>query len=382
MPAFSDDAQNAVNAIAKSCRALQTSLDKTGYLNLASLLLEFQSQTGSSLSAIENYGTDVHFAEAIKWFVAAANSWNKHVYACLRTGNGEIQHVGRNVKLVLYAGEFTQELDEFQDTMSASESSPLRSLQSMQSMLEYYQTLVMELQSSLSFLSRTVEFQIRKQIYVKRIEGLQYRIRQLEFGFETAGAAWGDQRSLSNVALQWRQEEARIALEREQQRKRMETIQEQLRIKAKQAEEEAAMLAREEEYKQELELERVRAWEKEWEASLREAKRENAALRMKLRRESRQVGALIELDAWNSSSDAVEPWAIFYEDDRIDNFLSGLFESQTLSPEPRRESSFGNFFFGRTDIAEYHIAPRATTPNHLFPSDSFMNLLPRPKSAS
>jgi hypothetical protein len=338
MPAFSDDAQNAVDAIAKSCRALQTNLARTHPHNFGSLLLEFHSETTSSLWAIENYGTDVHFADATEWFVAAANYWNKHVYACLRFGNGEIQHVDRNVKLVLYGGEFTQELDEFQDTMSASESSPLRSLQSMQYMLEYYLTLVNELQATFSSLPRSVEFDIQRQIYAKRVEDLQYRIRQLEFGFETAGAAWEEQRSLSSVALQWRQEEERITLGREEL-KRIQAVREQQRIEAEQAREEAARLAREDEHQQNL-----RKKEREL-AKFREAQRQNSTLRMKIRLESRQVSSQIQLDGRNPSSVAVEPWAIFYEDDPIDNFLSGLMESQSLSAEPRRKSSFGNFSF-------------------------------------
>jgi len=339
MPAFSDDAQNAVDAIAKSCRALQTNLARTHPYNFGSLVLEFKTETRSSLWAIENYGTDVHFADAIEWFVAAANSWNKHVYACLRSGNGEIQHAYYNVRLVLYGGEFAQELDEFQDTMSASESSPLRSLQSMQYKLEYYQTLVKELQTTFSFLPWS-GFDLRGQIYAKRVEDLQYRIRQLEFGFETAGATWEEQRSLSSVALQWRQEEERITFEREEM-KRIQAVREQQRIEAE-AREEAAKLAREEEHQKNLRKKRISAMEQERElATLREAQRQNATLRMKIRLESRQVGSQIQ----TPSSVAVEPWAIFYEDDPIDNFLSGLMESQSLSPELRRKSSFGNFSF-------------------------------------
>jgi len=63
------------------------------------------------------------------------------------------------------------------------------------------------------------------------------------------------------------------------------------------------------------------------ERKLQEAKMENAKLRRKIRIESQQSGLLLEYEGWGSSShsvtaSAVEPWAIFYEDDQIDNFLS------------------------------------------------------------
>ena len=121
---------------------------------------------------------------------------------------------------------------------------------------------------------------------------------------------------------------------------------------------------------------------------------ENANLRRKIRNESRQSGLLLEYEGWDSRSDwvsAVEPWAIFYEDDQIDNSLSAMFESHRSFPwtqEPRRQSYFGTIHFEpTTDIEEYDdafVQPRATTPNLLFPFAPIPDTLspPRPKSAA
>lgn len=333
-------AENAATAIMNACRELQNGLGDVPPLNFNNLLFEFKRNTGAALDILENYGTEKYFAGTVEWFITAANSWNKHIYSLLREGIGEVRSDNgndkSNIKIAVYTwnfpeGQFTQELDEFEESMTFFESSPLRSLQSMQYIVEYYQALLTELQSSFSFVSRSVGAYDGRRVYNKRLDDVEYKVRQLEFGYETDGAAWAEQRCLSDAAVQWRAEEIRTELKREEERKLAERIQEEQRLEAKRVKEEEARRAKEEWERKEKEERRLRAMQEARERDLQEARIANVNLRTKIRNESQRFGALLEYEGWESTSDsisAVEPWAIFYEDDQIPNLMSAILEVQ------------------------------------------------------
>lgn len=249
------------------------------------LLNQFRDSCHRNLDTIENFGSESYFTQIVEWYIVAANAWNKHIFSRLRNGKGEIAaDFGSNgneiIKVTLYTWDTTQGMGTYfqsLDVFEVFESSPLRNIQSMQFALEYYQTLLEEISSSFVYVSEKQGIQDNeRQIFMKEMEDLQYKIKQMEFGFETDGAAWVEHRNLSYAAsLRRREEETRVLRAQEEERRQAGRFQEQQRLEAQQREEQ-----------QRLEFQRLQE-QRRLEAQRREEQKRLEALRLQQEQEAR-----------------------------------------------------------------------------------------------
>jgi hypothetical protein len=183
------------------------------------LLHEFQHDCNKPLMAMEDYGSEVSFASAVECFLAVAVSWNKHVFECIQLSRGEISRQKtlqgvENITAVVYeccwnpnVRPHLQDFDCFGQSIQMFITSPLRSVQSMHYVLDYYETLVAEVRSSITHLTNSSRIrQSDRQLCEERVEYLETILKQIERGFEEEEVWWESKRPLSSAAALRRQQ--------------------------------------------------------------------------------------------------------------------------------------------------------------------------------
>ena len=301
---------------------------------------QFWNDFKTSLDAIEIHGSDQSFANAVEYFVDAANHWNRHIFSRVRAGRGEISRKPTNsadsetfyVSVDTWdsprnVGKYSQFLDMWEGILTFCETSSLRTMQSMQFIMDYYGTLVKEVSSTFDYIARMVGINSEdRRLNEDRLDQFQYRMKQIEFGFDTGGAAWHEQRPTVNLEIIRRQrEENEAALEREYRRQRAERAAEQQRIQAQLLLEEQQRKDRE---AKELEMARTK----------------NQRLRWRIRDDSEQFGSLSGgVPAYTSistySKGILLPFAIFYEDDGDNSARRDLDRREKVPSWPRNRSA-------------------------------------------
>jgi hypothetical protein len=293
---------------------------------------QFWNDFIASLEVIETHGSDLSFANSVKSFVDAANHWNKHIFSRVRAGAGDISRKPTNIDSDAFCvsvntwdspwniGSYTQSLDMWEGVLSFCETSSLRTMQSMQFIMEYYETLVAEVSSTFDHIARTREINSKdRKLNEDRLDELQYRMIQIASGFDIGEAAWQEQRPTTNVEILRRQrEESQAALEREYRKQRAERAAEQRRIQAQQEQQKREREA------QELEMARTR----------------NQQLRWRIRDDSEQFGSLSsgisEFASISTYSKGIlVPFAIFYEDGGNNSVQHQLDRREKLPSWPR-----------------------------------------------
>lgn len=259
------------------------------------LLHGFQQDCNGQWRVIEDYASEEYFARSVEWYVAAAISWNKHIFECIRSSRGEISRQRTsngldNITAVVYECDFApnvrlylQDLDCFGQVIHMIITSPLRTLQSMHYVQEYYEALVEEIRSSVIHL--TVNRCIHHSdatLCEKRLEHLETIVKQIESGFEEE-IWWESKRPLSPAA----------DLRRQQEESRVKKILEEQKLQTAKLEEERQAQERE----------------------LNEARLENEKLRLKFRNDGTQPSALLDHEDVESTPSPLVPFAIFYEDE-------------------------------------------------------------------
>lgn len=276
------------------------------------LLHEFLSDCVGPWHTIEDYGSEIYFARSLRLYINATLFWNKHIFACIRSSRGEISRQRTSnglerITTVVYecdsgpnVGPYLQDFDCFERVIHMFITSPLRTAESMGYVLEYYETLVEEVRSSIAQLEANYRLHHSdRELCEKRLEHLEIMVKQLECGFDAEEFWWGSKRPLSAAAQLRRQDEE---------------------IRAKRVLEDATQIA-----------EQRKARERE----LNEARLQNENLRLKFRNAGRQSNFPPDNEGVESTQTPLVPFAISYEDE---NFTSTVPTSATVPnfrPWPR-----------------------------------------------
>jgi hypothetical protein len=317
----------AIQSATNAARDLQENVEQMEILNSSymadyyfdnlqyiSISEEFWDNSLDSFKTLEIYGSESSFATAVQQFLDAANSWNAHVYSSIRSRRGEFyrdsdEKVVLKVSLYAIAGreEFTQALDLWAPLVLFCETSSLRSHQSMQYVVVYYQQLAGEVKSTFDHISTTRGFSAADRgLFRRQFDELQYKTNQIQLGFETDGAAWEEQRETENLEILRRRQEE------EEERERVRLEEEYRRQRAKKAAEYQRMQdlkLKEEQDKQRLALQK-----------LADERRKNQQLRWSIRNESEKLEELLGQDGRDSRTIAayarglLTPFAVYYEE--------------------------------------------------------------------
>ena len=349
---FNDSAIDALyqaeQNIVQTTRNLRTELDKLARPYSAHSseyeILARQSRIDFEqiLNMIEVNGTDISFASAVERFVGAANYWNQHAFSRVRAGNGDISVDASGgfdtLKVIIYTDRyshegdrFTQAFDIWGDLVEFCETSCLRTMESMQYILEYYGNLMNEVQSTFAFLTTTKEMSKKEtKLFNTDFEELQYRMLQIQYGFET-NAAWLEQRPTTNIAiLERQQQKAQEDQEREYRNQRAERAAEHQRKESQRVREEHQRKIQE---KQALEDQRMK----------------NQRLRWKIRERSENIEDFLPLHQGNQSA-AIDtyskgllvPFAVHFVESGEDDVGRELKNRRAPPPWPRGGTSERN----------------------------------------
>jgi hypothetical protein len=371
-----DEVNGAQNALQNACTKLQTALSRKasrqGLTDAAqdkssigihdnpavvyeALLHGFQQDCNGQWRIIEDYGSEEYFARSVEWYVATAISWNKHIFACIRSSRGEISRQRtsnglENITAVVYECDFApnvnlylQDFDCFERTINMIITSPLRTLQSMHYVQEYYEALIEEIHSSVVHLTANRSLRHSDATLCGiRVEHLETVKKQIESGFEEE-IWWESKRPLSPAA----------DLRRQQEESRTKKILEEQKLQTAKREEER------------------QAQEQE----LNEARLENEKLRLKFRNDCTEPSTPLDHEEVESAPSPLVPFAIFYEDE---NILFTLPKSETLPnvrPWPRITAR-GEVISGAKVTSRAETTPSASIISHAskLPDDAALTL--------
>ena len=155
-------------------RITRDKIDSTRF-RYSDILHEFQQSCAGPWHVMENYGSEIYYVRSMETFLAAAISWNKHVFSNIRSARGEISRQMtsdgvQNITAIVYESDSTTVIQHIQDFNFFAQpihmfiTSPLRNMQSMLYVQEYYESLVEEVRLSIAHLNETgrVDFKDRQ----------------------------------------------------------------------------------------------------------------------------------------------------------------------------------------------------------------------------
>lgn len=311
----------------------------------------FRAEWKESIDVLEVHGSELSFASAMEGLIDALNQWNRHIYARIRAGRGQIGWVtltdGSETRgLLVYTwesaedmimGDYRQPFDRWADLVMECESSPLRTMQSMQYVLEYYETLVGEVRSTYNHARNVGDMNYRDQQQTERLlQELQSRTSQIEFGFQTDGAAWEEKRPSKNPDVSRRErEEIQAALELEERQKQAERDRAEQKVREQRILKEQREQAEREAEDRRLREQRLNEERQSRNREIREfeaARIRNRQLRLRIRGESLKLGANEGSESISKSApeEPLLPFAVFDDDDR-------RFSSSTVNERDREK---------------------------------------------
>jgi hypothetical protein len=313
-----------------------TKIDAENSPNYQTLVTQFNTECKESIDMLEVHGSEISFASAMEALIDAINQWNRHIYSRIRAGRGQIcrgtsidgsETVGLSVYTWesaedMIMGDYMQQFDRWSDLMVACESSPLRTMQSMQYVLEYYETLVGEVISTYNHARNVGNMNYRDQQQTEKLlQELQSRTSQIEFGFQTDGAAWEEKRlSKNRDVLRREREEIQLALELEERQKQAKRDCAEQRAREQRILKEQREQAEREAEERRLQAQRLNEERQSKNREIREfeaARIQNRVLRLRIRGESQKLGANEGSESISNptSEEPLLPFAVFDDDD-------------------------------------------------------------------